>query len=87
MARAFAVRITTADAEGDTVNAELSVIYYGDDVPVPLVYVPVNVIITGTDTLTQMGVKVVDAMVAKGTQLGLSVARAQCVAPSLFRGS
>ncbi len=87
MARAIAYKIASADAEGDTANIELTALYYGADVPVPLVNVPVNVIIAGTDTLAQMGAKVTTAMVERGAALGVTVARTQCVALNLFRGS
>lgn len=87
MARAFVSRIANADAEGDTINVELTTIYYGADVPTPLVNIPVNFIVTGTDTLAQMAAKATTAVVDRGAQLGLSVARTQVVMPSLVRGS
>jgi hypothetical protein len=85
MARALAYRIQEADADGDTLSVTLSVLFYGADLPASLSN-PVTFDLGGTDTLTQMRDKAVTAVVAKGTQLGLTVARSSVVVPSLARG-
>ncbi len=91
MARAFVsqynVREIATGGVADTFTVPLSVAFIGADVPRGVDASDIVVTLSFADTLAAMSTKIVDAVVAKATALGYTVARSGVLMAGMAKGS
>ncbi len=91
MARAFVgsynVQQIVAGGVADTFTVPLSVAFIGADVPRGVDADVIVVTLSFADTLAAMSTKIVDAVVARATALGYTVARTGVLMAGIAKGS